>query len=105
MKAGSIVQIFYQNKNCRDEARIAIRKFMEASQCNLWPDVTDKDYVVGGGANSSELFALDIEEQLFWECYVMTHDAELLAAPRYRMGYWSQESASIYGHEHGYYSS
>lgn len=72
--AGSIVQIFYQNKNCRDEARIAIRKFMEASQCNLWPDVTDKDYVVGGGANSSELFALDIEEQLFWECYVMTQN-------------------------------
>ena len=79
MKPGNKIRIYYQSNNLRDMANDEMHEMMlNSSKCNTLPDPTDIEYVeeeeTTGTKKSRELFALDIEEPLFWEYYVMMQD-------------------------------
>jgi hypothetical protein len=79
MKPNHKIRIFYQDEKCRDKARDVIHGAMgmitannklQCAEPEAQDIVNDTDFT----KDPIELFALDIEEPLFWECYVMMQD-------------------------------
>lgn len=75
MKPNHKIRIFYHDEECRDKARNVVHEAMESFvNKGQWdePEAQDIVYDIDDISKKRvELFALDIEEPLFWECYVM----------------------------------
>ena len=72
LKSSHKIRIFYQTADCRNFAYRKICALMESldkSEYNVPPDIQDLKT-----SRNKELYALDIKETLFWECYVMVQD-------------------------------
>eukprot|EP00956_Cyclotella_meneghiniana_P025020 scaffold51314_cov71-Cyclotella_meneghiniana.AAC.2 len=84
MKPGNKIRIFYQSSELRDMANNELHKSMfDSPNYDTLPDPTDNiEYVADNGTT----FALDIEEQLFWEYYVMMQDCSRPADTEWDIG-------------------
>jgi hypothetical protein len=90
MKPNHKIRIFYHGEECRDKARNVVHEAMESLlNKGQWDEPESQDIVYDIDDISKkrvELFALDIEEPLFWECYVMMQDCSRPADTEWDIG-------------------